>query len=782
MKKISILMLMASIFFLCSCRNEADALQETTSNSLQIQKFGSSQLISINTVKKEIKNFSKIQNKFISSTAAKTSTIIDSDNVLYRKWENTTTGTKTYTLPINTYSAQMPYYMIQQILVSSNGAETTRYLKIIPTTPPAYKTQDVLKNLTGSIEVYNENLSFVFATDYINGVATKNNEQMANKSAGECTTSFTITEVTCSNGGGHGVGASCDTGLTNDAHYVVNIDISCPHEFGPATIGNPESSGSGNLGGGYVFDEQLNALLTNPTFLYGDYLTSPGHELLLQIVRQWIPANVTDINGDLSELNTRLQHFSNNDQMFNNLATYNQNTPNVPNAEVTDYSIRVYELFKFLLNNPSPENGQIAAWAVSFFDQNRFISWEEFKNSYIMNAGFISYINTLPMSLKQVIYNQANQEFLFGLNTYYTSQAGSQQAKNFINWALQFKAGNTTTTWTTFKPMLTFLHNFLQDNPNISSHFSQYPEDLNKILFKGLNYNNISDVTFANKFALAFTEILVAEKNNTVSQVNVQDPTWSLAKEYMIYLIKQNAASAVKYGRVIYEHASQYFSQHPNSLQKVNSFLEYLKVGVELEIPIEKNHQYMKWTDVLLCWLFELGDFPVNDSAGYGNLPTIGFSGSDYTISGIPSPNIIPMRYLSAHKMKNGIPDVNSVLDVKKTAIERIKLGNYTPFNREWVFGSDATVDTITKLDGMQFCLGSYRTDVYITALGNNQYKLTYIIKNKTGWQSGTRGLNDYNGNPTDDSIIPDKLRGTGVQLGGTIGETFGWYEIITVP
>lgn len=337
----------------------------------------------------------------------------------------------------------------------------------------------------------------------------------------------------------------------------------------------------------------------------------------------------------------------------------------------------------------------------------------------------------------------------------------TQQNADFTSWATQF---------------------YMQNPSSITNHFSQHPEDLEKILFKGLNYNKISDVAFANKFALAFTEILIAEKNNTVNQVNVQDPTWSLAKEYMIYLIKQNAASAVKYGRVIYEHASQYFSQHPNSLQKVNSFLEYLKVGVELEIPIEKNHQYMKWTDVLLCWLFELGDFPVNDSAGYGNLPTIGFSGLDYTISGPPSPNIIPMRHLSAHKMKNGIPDVNSVLDVKKIAIERIKLGNYTPFNREWVFGSDATVDTITKLDGMQFCLGSYRTDVYITVLGNNQYKLTYIIKNKTGWQSGTRGLNDYNGNPTDDSIIPDKPRGTGVHLGGTIGETFGWYEIITVP
>ncbi|MFY1046388.1 hypothetical protein [Chryseobacterium sp. GP-SGM7] len=454
MKKNSFLMLFALMLFFVSCRNELDSLQESTPSSLQAQEFSSSQLISMSRVKKEIKSFSKIHNKFIGSKTAKTSGIVNSDNVLYRKWENAATGAKTYTLPINTYSAENPYYMIQQILVSSTGVETTRYLKIIPTTPPAYKTQDVLKTLTGSIEIYDEDLSFVFATDYINGIATENgNKQLANKSAGECTVSYSISEVTCSNGGGHGVGASCNPGLTNDAHYVVNIDISCPHDFGPSGIGNPGtgSSGSGSLGGGYVFDEQLNSLLTNPTFLYGDYLTSPGHELLLQIVRQWIPSNITDLNGDLSDLNNRLQHFSNNDQMFNDLAVYNQNTPNVPNAEVTDYSIRVYELFKFLLNNPSPENGQIAAWAVSFFDQNRFVSWEEFRNTHILNTGFVSYINTLPMTLKQTIYNQSNQAFLFGLNSYYSSQGGSQKTQNFINWALQFKANDSSLTWAQFQ-------------------------------------------------------------------------------------------------------------------------------------------------------------------------------------------------------------------------------------------------------------------------------------------------------------------------------------------
>lgn len=57
-----------------------------------------------------------------------------------------------------------------------------------------------------------------------------------------------------------------------------------------------------------------------------------------------------------------------------------------------------------------------------------------------------------------------------------------------------------------------------------------------------------------------------------------------------------------------------------------------------------------------------------------------------------------------------------------------------------------------------------------------------FIIKNKTGWESGTRGLNDHNGNSLDDSVISDKPRGTGIHLGGTIGETFGWKETVTVP
>lgn len=349
------------------------------------------------------------------------------------------------------------------------------------------------------------------------------------------------------------------------------------------------------------------------------------------------------------------------------------------------------------------------------------------------------------------------------------------------NWFNAQDNANQDLTLSNFKFADWLLVYFLNQEQTTFDYFKNHPNDIEGLKFQSIDYGNANQIKMANILAPAFTELLIAQQNNTVSQVNIQSPFWKLAKDYMIYLIKNSVPEAIRYGRIIYEHSNKYFKTHPNALEKVNEFVEFMKVNVMVEADVQENPHYMKWTDILLCWLFEIGDFPVNDSAGYGDLPTIGFAGADYTISGPPAPNVIPMRYLSAHNVKNGIADEASVAGLRDRAKSRIAQGNLQPLDDEWVFGSSATVDTIIKLDGMQFCIGSYHTNVYITPLGNNQYKLTYIIKNKTGWQSGTRGLNDYDGNPLNDSIIPDQPRGTGVHLGGTIAQTYGWYEIITV-
>ncbi|MCY1659682.1 hypothetical protein [Chryseobacterium sp. SL1] len=440
--------------------------------------------------------------------------------------------------------------------------------------------------------------------------------------------------------------------------------------------------------------------------------------------------------------------------------------------------------------NPNPDDGTGNGGA-SGFETN--LPTEEYEAMMVQKfASFINNFNLnsygfsteLKSKLFHLYLSLQEDDYIIG-QLLSASPTNSPQKANLLNWAIDYFNENLSTMpvnelTTSTKSFLTWGSNFFIQNPQFNSHFSMHPEDLEKIKLKGVNYTKADQVEMANKLTPIFVELIIAEQNNTISQVNVQNPIWKFAKDYMIYLIKSNAPKAVEYGRIIYEHSNKYFKTHPNSLQKVNDFIDFMKAGVLAEVPIVTNPHYMKWTDVLVCWLFEIGDFPVNDSAGYGNLPTIGFAGADYTISGDPS-SIIPMRYLSAHRIKNGIPDENSVLGIKKKAIDNIKLGNYESIQGNWVFGSDATVDTIVKLDGMQFCIGSYQPIVYITPLGGNQYKLMFIIKNKTGWTSGTRGLNDYNGDPTDDSIITDQPRGTGVHLGGTIAETFGWYEIITV-
>ncbi|MEI3791648.1 MULTISPECIES: hypothetical protein [unclassified Chryseobacterium] len=254
---------------------------------------------------------------------------------------------------------------------------------------------------------------------------------------------------------------------------------------------------------------------------------------------------------------------------------------------------------------------------------------------------------------------------------------------------------NPDLTLSNFKFADWLLAYFLNQDQNTFDYFKNHPNDIEGLKFQSIDYGNTDQIKMANILAPAFTELLIAQQNDTVGQVNIQSPFWKLAKDYMIYLIKKSVPEAIRYGRIIYEHSNTYFKTHPNALQKINEFVEFMKVNVMVEADVQQDPHYMKWTDILLCWLFEIGDFPVNDSAGYGDLPTIGFAGTDYTIIGPPAPNVIPMRYLSAHKMTNGVPDVNSVLDLRKRAIDQIKnTGSIASLDDEWVFGVATFVRT----------------------------------------------------------------------------------------
>jgi len=141
------------------------------------------------------------------------------------------------------------------------------------------------------------------------------------------------------------------------------------------------------------------------------------------------------------------------------------------------------------------------------------------------------------------------------------------------------------------------------------------------------------------------------------------------------------------------------------------------------------------------------------------------------------------MRYLVAHKtLGNGSLSKNSVMFLRDRTLKQLKnSGSLSTVSGTWGFEWDATTDTIKKKDGLQFCLGSYDTAIYITQINVKKFELTFIIKNKTGWESGTRWLNDNDRNPHNDSVLNDKPRGVGIHLGGTIAQTYGWKETITI-
>lgn len=66
-------------------------------------------------------------------------------------------------------------------------------------------------------------------------------------------------------------------------------------------------------------------------------------------------------------------------------------------------------------------------------------------------SSFPIFVKNLQSDLKAVINNVANAEFKNGLQGYYDAFYGSNEAKIFINWAIQFKADNPSTTWFQFQ-------------------------------------------------------------------------------------------------------------------------------------------------------------------------------------------------------------------------------------------------------------------------------------------------------------------------------------------
>lgn len=119
------------------------------------------------------------------------------------------------------------------------------------------------------------------------------------------------------------------------------------------------------------------------------------------------------------------------------------------------------------------------------------------------------------------------------------------------------------------------------------------------------------------------------------------------------------------------------------------------------------------------------------------------------------------------------------VIEARDIAINKINNDDLSITNYEWNYGRPEFWDGVTDANVVTSFLGSYTTKITVEDNEDGSYELNYEVNNHTGWESGTRLRQDINADGTHDEIIPNKERGEGIHLGGTISQKFTWSETV---
>ena len=217
--KVIVLFALFSAFY--SCQVE-ELIIENDNKSFELK----TSKISINQVINEINSQSfkqKLQNKNYDSSISNALHRTNDSEVYFIKKEKDDELTS-YILHLNSYSQSKPYFL--KLIITQNNNETERmgYIKYIPTSPVSILD---MSTFSGEVQILVNNFEVNAASNYVNGVKQENVQNNGTQNRIICTDEIVITEEKCSNGGGHGVGDSCDGDLVNDAHFVISVTTVC---------------------------------------------------------------------------------------------------------------------------------------------------------------------------------------------------------------------------------------------------------------------------------------------------------------------------------------------------------------------------------------------------------------------------------------------------------------------------------------------------------------------------------------------------------------------------
>ena len=225
------------------------------------------------------------------------------------------------------------------------------------------------------------------------------------------------------------------------------------------------------------------------------------------------------------------------------------------------------------------------------------------------------------------------------------------------------------------------------------------------------------------------------------------DGNFTISPKLKAYLAKGITYSAENAHR-FYSKASLIAQSNPQLISSINKTLQPIRKSVGM--ATDMNTQTMGWNDLTNIWLFELG-----------NKSSVVFGQNDNTTLDL--------------KKQQGVNQARA------KAIENIQKGILDDVNLDWTYGQDQFYEGISSGNKATSFLGSYNTNVSIRpGECNGEYFLDFEVKNTSGWESATRLRKDTNNNGIHNGIIPNKSRGSGINLGGNFHQKWVWSEKIS--
>lgn len=284
-----------------------------------------------------------------------------------------------------------------------------------------------------------------------------------------------------------------------------------------------------------------------------------------------------------------------------------------------------------------------------------------------------------------------------------------------------------------------------------------------------LNYQNSSDVEFAGNLSALSHDLLLANQNNTLNQLQANWPNWEKIKQNIKNSIAQGIHQTAKIVKTYYDEIST--DPHYNNAATrivLNMYIDALRN--EIKLTTNMNKETMNWQDLFNIWLFELMPNPYS---------SINFTWNSNVINGNTLYNAntnavytFPKGDYEDPVTHNKTPFINKL----KASLSNNSIGVGSILSGYFKYDFAQYYATLSNQNiGIQM-LGSYPIKAKIISKGNGVAVVQFYIYNVLGWDSATRFVQD---GPKTIGVVPDKEIGEGLHLGGNLINTYTWEETI---